>query len=125
MHKSIEGWFVSFFAVSGAFVLCGFGGLVIAKLLNISEIHSAGFFAAFGVVSMAYISAPQHSVLASTVTFILGTLAAWCFLREAQYYEHGEYFQNIMYSPLTITILGGLSSLVVCILPVIARKKAA
>ncbi len=124
MKKSIQSWAIFFFAISVAFVLCGFGGLVIASILKISEIHSSGFFAAFGVVSMAYLSAPKYPIHSSVIVFLLGALLAWYLLKDTNNYE-ASHFLNEKYTPFLITILGGLSSLFVCLFPFLAKKRAA
>ena len=107
-------------------MLCGFGGLVIASTLKISEIHSSGFFAAFGVVSVAYLSAPKYHIYTSIITFLLGALIAWYLLKDTNNYEGGSsYFLNGKYTAFIITIFGGLSSLFICLFPFAVKKRAA
>jgi len=123
MNKSIRGWVVFFFAISGAFVLCGSGGLVIANTFKINEINSFGFFAAFGVVSVAYLSAPKHPISSSVIVFLLGAFIAWHLLKDTNNYgDSASHFLNEKHTSFLITTLGGLLSLFICLFPFVVKK---
>ena len=110
-------WIVAFFSVAGAFFLCGIGGSFIASLFGCWELPVAGFCAAFSVVSTAYLSVPKFRNESCIIVFVMGTFAAW-FILEPSYYPEG--YQELAYQPshlpFIITVAGGISALVACLL---------
>ncbi|MEJ2405382.1 MAG: hypothetical protein P8171_13985 [Candidatus Thiodiazotropha sp.] len=118
MKNTTQQWAVSLFAISGAFILCGIGGAGIAHLLGQWETPLAGFSAAFGVVSMAYLSAPGWNKRFAIAVFFLGAVCAWFFIGSSWYPEpHLEKGHHHTYLPYIVTLAGGLVPLAVIFLP--------
>lgn len=110
-------WVTFIFAVIGAFVACGVGGIVIAWILGSWEIPIAGFCAAFGTVAIAFVSAPSHRTLATFAVFFVGAVLAW-FMVEPSWYPQA-YADNAYqptHMPFIVTVSGGLVSLAIALL---------
>ncbi len=117
-------WVISAFAISGAFFLCGFGGALIADLTGLWDKPLAGFFAAFGVVSIAYLSAPSKNREFSLLVFIVGCLCAWFLVGSSWYPEsYPSKAYQPTHLPFIVTVLGGLVSLAICLFPLRRRKE--
>lgn len=119
MHK----WVISLFSIAGAFVICGIGGAAIADLFDIWERPVAGFFAAFGVVTLAYLSAPVRNRSYSTLIFVIGAICAWLITGESWWPE--DYVTRAYqptYMPFIITVTGGLIPLAIILYPAAKDK---
>ncbi|MEJ2466832.1 MAG: hypothetical protein P8045_14205 [Candidatus Thiodiazotropha sp.] len=117
MEKLIQQWVMSVFAIFGAFFFCGIGGAGIAGFIGLWETPSSGFCAAFGVVSMAYISAPSNNKWVSLIVFSLGAILAWFILEPSSFpesYQAKAYQQTHL--PFIVTVAGGLISLSISVL---------
>jgi hypothetical protein len=88
--------------------LCGIGGAVIANVAGFWGLPTAGFCAAFSVVSVAYVSAPKFNNQVAIGVFVLGAIVAW-FLLVPSYYP-GNYDKS-SHAPILATILGGVIAL--------------
>jgi hypothetical protein len=118
MDNKIQQWTISFFAVFGAFFLCGIFGSALASLLGLWDQATSGFFAAFGVVNMAYLSSPNRNKQYSVIVFLLGAICAWLLIGDSWYPEsYTEKAYQSTYLPFLITLLGGLLPLVVIFYP--------
>jgi hypothetical protein len=106
----MSNWIISIFSVFGAWGLCGLGGAIIAQWFPSSQFSIEGFFAAFGVVSIAYLSAPNYKKLYSVIWFIVGAVAAYILL-----YPVNSRTDSVI--PLVSTISGGLVVLVIILMP--------
>jgi hypothetical protein len=118
MSGTVQRWAISAFAVVGAFMLCSFCGAGIARLLGFWDLPVIGFFAAFGVVSTSYLSAPNRNKQYAVVIFILGAILAWLLLGNAVYPE--AYASNAYQGtklPFLITFVGGILPLAVIFAP--------
>ncbi|WP_020405387.1 hypothetical protein [Hahella ganghwensis] len=111
MISQFERWVVAFFAVFGAFVFCGVGGFLIASLFGVWGLPVAGFFAAFSVVVLTYISAPKYQLPLVSIVFLVGCVLAWIILKDGHYPEsYSEKAYQQTYLPFLATILGGMIS---------------
>jgi hypothetical protein len=118
MENKIHQWIISFFAVFGAFFLCGIFGSALASLFGLWDQPISGFFAAFGVVTMAYLSSPNRNKLYSVIVFLLGAIIAWLLIGDSWYPEsYTEKAYQPTYLPFLITLFGGFLPLVVIFYP--------
>jgi len=106
--SSFEKWIISGFAIIGAFFTSGIGASGLASLVSVWTIPYAGFCAAFSVVYIAGITAPQHPKKYSIFVFSVGALVAWFFLNN---YTYPESYTTKAYQPtlipLMVTLMGG------------------
>jgi hypothetical protein len=118
MDNTMQHWTISIFSVAGAFFLCGICGAGTASLFGMWEEPMAGFFAAFGTVSMAYLSAPCRKKQFALIVFLLGALCAWLLIGNSWYPESypAKAYQPT-YLPFVITLFGGLVPLSVILFP--------
>ncbi len=73
----------------------------------------AGFFAAVGVVGVAYLAAPQYKLAFSTAWFVLGALAAWSLVGPFRYVPVDFVLEGFeKWGPFAVTCGGGLACLV-------------
>lgn len=104
-----ERWVVWFFAISGAFFLCGLCGAGFGYVMGWGDETVSGFFAVFGVVVLAYLAAPRRPSLTASVTFLVGAMLAWGILKPHIYSVNmGTYW---------VTVLGGVLALLFCVSP--------
>lgn len=118
-------WSIAVFAVIGAFFSFGIFGAGVASLLGVWETPVAGFFAAFGVVVVTYISVPSRSRISAATVFLVGCAVAWTVLEPSSYpelYERKAYQPTHL--PLVITLLGGVTAFGVCVLPIRRQESA-
>ncbi len=110
MQKDLlEGWTIWFFAIVGSFVLFGVCGLMVALYIGWDDDTVSGFFAAFGVVLMAYLAAPRQPALTSIVLFFVGALIAWGVLRPD--------LPPLDKTAYLYTLGGGAVALLLCLFP--------
>ena len=111
-------WATFLFAVIGAFFVCGIGGAVFASSLGLWDLPTAGFCAAFGVVSIAFVSAPAKRSEVSLTVFVAGALLAWFLIEPSWYPEtYAEKAYQLTHLPFLVTISGGLVALAIALLP--------
>jgi len=111
-------WATFVFAVIGAFFLCGIGGAVTAEWLGLWVLPVAGFCAAFGVVSLAFVSAPAKRSEVAITVFVAGALLAWFLIEPSWYPEiYEEKAYQSTHFPFLVTILGGVVALAIALLP--------
>lgn len=114
----IEQWLVSIFAIFGAFILCGFGGLLISNLINTWEVPTTGFFAAFGVISIAYLSAPANKIKYVLAWYIGGAFLSLFVITQLIFpTTKGESIYSIYGIPFIATLGGGGLALLICMWP--------
>lgn len=107
-------WFIALLAVAGAFLISGVLGSFLADFLWSWSLLGAGFAAAFSVVCVAYLAAPDHKFIFSVVTFVVGVVVAWLFLEPSSYPEsHATMAYQPTHLPLVITYIGGVLGLFV------------
>jgi hypothetical protein len=126
MDNKIQQWTISFFAVFGAFFLCGIFGSALASLFGLWDRPISGFFAAFGVVTIAYLSSPSWNKQFSVIVFMLGAICAWLLIGESWYPEHylDKAYQPT-HLPFFITLVGGLLPLAFILYPLRSRRNEA
>ena len=108
-------WALTLLAVFCSFVIAGIFGGIAAGLSGLCSLPGAGFSAAFSVVVVAYLSAPNHRFRTATVALILGVVVAWLLLEPSFYpesYGEREAYQ-LTHLPVVATYLGGLLGLLV------------
>lgn len=111
-------WATFVFAVIGAFFLCSIGGVLIAEWLGLWDLPVVGFCAAFGVVSLAFVSAPTKRSEVALTVFVAGALLAWFLIEPSWYPEaYGEKAYQPTHVPFFVTVLGGLVALAIALLP--------
>jgi hypothetical protein len=116
-------WSIAAFAVFGAFILCGFGGAVIAEALGIWSTPVAGFTSAFAVVAIAHLVAPKYKAKTTLLVFVAGCIIAWWLLWNSYYpesYEEKAYMPT--HIPFLTTVAGGAVALIICFFPVRSPK---
>lgn len=107
-------WLIAMFAVAGAFLISGVLGSFVAGLFWEWSLLGAGFAAAFSVVCVAYLAAPDHKFIFSVVTFVIGAVVAWLFLEPSWYPEnHATMAYQPTHLPLVTTYVGGVLGLLV------------
>lgn len=105
-------WFIALLAVAGAFLISGLIGSFVADFLWAWSLLGAGFFAAFSLVCVAYLAAPDHKLIFSVMNFVLGAVVSWLFLEPSWYPEsHATMAYHPTHLPLVITYLGGVLGL--------------
>lgn len=117
MIKNIELWMICIFSVIGSFVLCGIGGAGIAYVFGWWGKPIAGFTAAFGWVSMTYLTAPVSKKMVTFISFLAGAVLAW-YVLEPSYIpnnHNGSGYQRT-HIPFIVTVVGGLVPIMVCFL---------
>ncbi|GLQ30909.1 hypothetical protein [Litoribrevibacter albus] len=122
----MERWFTAFFATLGGFFFCGLGGSLIADLSGFWHLPVAGFFAAFGTVTLAYFSVPNYKDKIAYGILLVGSMLAWLLLEPSNYpssYEDKAYQPT--HIPFLVTVIGGIVALVLCVFPASKRAKNA
>lgn len=108
-------WGLAFLAVLGGFFAAGVLGALATEFAGFWHLPGAGFSAAFAVVVVAYLAAPSHKRLASTVALVLGAAVAWVLLEPSfypeSYGERGAYEPTHL--PVIATYAGALLGLLV------------
>ena len=101
-------WFLAPLAVIGAFFVAGLSTLLAALVFEVWEYPISGFSAAFAVVSVAYIAAPQYKLTFALFCFVAGAIVAWLLLNEITHPEDNaalSYRRTLM--PFWVTLTGG------------------
>lgn len=109
----MERWVIACIAVVGALVLGGVAGGFVADALRVWELPVGGGFAAFSVVSVAYVAAPNRNRAFSALCLVLGAAWAWHLLANEVYPES---YEGLAYEPTHLpfaaTLFGGILGLV-------------
>ena len=104
----MERWTISICACAGALILCWIGGAVLGAVVW-WETPFANFFAAFGGISMALVSAPRNPKIFAGAFLVAGCVSAWLVFHDWFYPEHIE---SLAYQPTLLPVyaawLGGL-----------------
>ena len=111
-------WALALLGILVSLVIAGLLGGLTAELVGLWHLLGVGFGAAFAVVVVAYLAAPNHRICAAVVALALGAIAAWLLLEPSFYPE--SYGAARAYEPthlpIAVTYVGGLLGLLVATL---------
>lgn len=117
-------WVLAVLAVVGGFTASGIAGSIATDALGFWSLPGAGCCAAFTVVVVAYISAPDSKFFAACTALVLGAIAAWLIVEPSwypeSYGERGAYQPTHL--PLITTYIGGIAGLIVVAVHNFGRK---
>lgn len=109
----MERWVIACIAVVGALVIGGVAGSFVAGALRVWDMPVGGGFAAFSVVSVAYVAAPNRKRAFSALCLVLGAAWAWHLIGNEWYPES---YEGLAYEPTHLpfaaTVFGGILGLV-------------
>ena len=108
-------WLVTVLAIVGGFLISGIVGGLVTDALGFWGQPGEGFSAAFTVVVVAYIAAPNSKFVAACVALLVGAIVAWLLVEPSWFpesYRDGRAYQST-HLPIAATYIGGILGLLV------------
>jgi len=97
------------------FVMAGVGADLLAPLAGLWFEPLAGVLAAFSVVVIVFVVAPEKKLVMASLTLIGGASMAWFLIRPPSFYpqNHAKAYEET-YLPITATLLAGVAGWLFC-----------
>ncbi len=114
-------WLLSIFSILGAFLAGGVIGSLAVEAIDIWHQPGMGFGAAFAVVIMAYISAPNYKIIFTSIIFAIGAIISWQIMEPSYLPEsYKELAYQKTHIPIIATYTGAFTAYLICL--VLAKK---
>jgi hypothetical protein len=96
------------------FLVSGFAAWALLSNILSWPDPAIGFLVAAAVVVMTYVRAPNHRLLASALSLVLGAIFAYILLRGSTFPENHPRGYEQTFIPLWCTLAGGMAAFCAC-----------